>query len=1033
MPIVVDREGRIVRLSRSSAALLGRALDDARGRRLRDLLPSDAAACVHEALDAAERDGGSRTVEIALPLWGGAERTLALSVSALDGDEGHAPWFALHGVDISALITRQRGAMARLEALLEQAPDGIFVADLDGRYTDVNDAGCRLLGMSRDEIIGKTIVDLLPPEEAARLWESREHLLRGEIHVADWMLRRKDGRYVPVEVSAKILPDGRWQGLVRDISRRKALERALVETNDDLRRAQSVAKVGSWRIDTTRGGLVWSDETYRIFEIPRGTPLTYDDFLARVHPDDRAYVDASWSAARRRERPYDIEHRIIAGARVKWVRERADLEIDETGAVRRGFGVVVDTTEHHAAEEVREELLAVIDSERRMLRGMLDIAPLGIVFFELTGVLYVNRRAEELLGRRLSPTLGSAQVLGSILDLDGRPVPETELPSERALRNGETTIARELVIDRPDGTRVPVLASAAPLRDDDGRVVGGVGMFQDVSDKMRTAEARRLSEERLRVALQAAPATVFNQDLQLRFTWIQSARFRPEEVLGRTDHDLLAPADAARLTTLKRRVLETGVGTRAVVPVTDGAEVLFFDVSIEPLRDERGRIVGITCAGWDVTSQRRREEQQRLLARAGAIAVRSTPDVQGLLAHIGELVVRDLADWFFVDIVEEGQVRRTRVAHADPANAALAAELTEVLLDRERRHLMTDALHGRRSALWPEVAPSEVETFAQHEEHLRILRAIQIRSLITVPLEARGRLLGALALISSRPSRRYGDEELRVAEELARIVALAVDNAQLHRETQRAIAAREEILGIVAHDLRNPLTTVLLKAATLRRVVEPRAPESVRDLDAIQRAAQRMHRLIQDMLDVTRGERGLLAIQRAPVSAHDLVTEAVDTQREALARAGLLLGVGLTEALPDVWGDHDRLLQVFDNLIGNAIKFTARGGEVIVGAATDTHEVRFHVANSGESIPAEELPRLFDRFWQGRRGDRRGVGLGLSIVKAIVEAHGGRIWVESEPGEGCTFTFTVPIAAGADEGGDASAGAGAQADGRAQG
>ncbi|MBK9266477.1 MAG: PAS domain S-box protein [Polyangiaceae bacterium] len=198
-----------------------------------------------------------------------------------------------------------------MASLFEQAPDGIFIADIDGRYTDVNDAACRLLGYSREELIGKTILDLIPAKDVERLWRSKQRMLDGNVDIDEWTLRHKDGSDVAVEVSAKILPDGRWQGFVRDIRGRKQLERALRASHEDLARAQSVAKIGSWRLDVRRNELVWSDENYRIFGVPLGTPMTYEGFLDCVHPADR---DMSTSRGRPRWRG-SLRHRTPAPRR----------------------------------------------------------------------------------------------------------------------------------------------------------------------------------------------------------------------------------------------------------------------------------------------------------------------------------------------------------------------------------------------------------------------------------------------------------------------------------------------------------------------------------------------------------------------------------------------------------------------------------------------------------------------------------------------------------------------------------------------
>jgi len=171
-----------------------------------------------------------------------------------------------------------------------------------------------------------------------------------------------------------------------------------------------------------------------------------------------------------------------------------------------------------------------------------------------------------------------------------------------------------------------------------------------------------------------------------------------------------------------------------------------------------------------------------------------------------------------------------------------------------------------------------------------------------------------------------------------------------------------------------------------------------------------MSRLIRDLLDVTHMEAGGLSLESSRVTAQQIVADARETQTSSASSASLDLRVDFAEDLPDVWADRDRLLQIFENLVGNAVKFTKPGDQIIVGGAPREDEVLFWVSDTGRGIAAEDLPHVFDRFWQARKGERGGAGLGLAIVKGIVDAHGGDVWAESKSGSGSTFFFTIPTA-----------------------
>lgn len=233
---------------------------------------------------------------------------------------------------------------------------------------------------------------------------------------------------------------------------------------------------------------------------------------------------------------------------------------------------------------------------------------------------------------------------------------------------------------------------------------------------------------------------------------------------------------------------------------------------------------------------------------------------------------------------------------------------------------------------------------------------------------------------------------------------------EVEAELQRAVLDREHVLGIVAHDLRNPLSTIMMQASMLERPDGPERRDQTPRL-VIVRSAERMNRLIQDLLDVALIEAGKLKIERTPVSTIDLVRDAVDSQVALASSSGVELILEAPERAQDILGNRDRLLQVFDNLIGNAIKFTDKGGLITVRVLPKASEVMFAVADTGSGISREDIPRVFDRFWQAAtRAKRLGAGLGLPITRGIVEAHGGNIWVESELDRGSTFYFTIPTA-----------------------
>ncbi|MFL5613412.1 MAG: sensor histidine kinase [Gemmatimonadaceae bacterium] len=229
-----------------------------------------------------------------------------------------------------------------------------------------------------------------------------------------------------------------------------------------------------------------------------------------------------------------------------------------------------------------------------------------------------------------------------------------------------------------------------------------------------------------------------------------------------------------------------------------------------------------------------------------------------------------------------------------------------------------------------------------------------------------------------------------------------------YEEARQAVQAREQVLKIVSHDLRNPLHTIAMSTELL---LEGGGTEEQRkkQIAIVRRAGDRMNRLVKDLLDVAKLEAGKLAIQPRPTAVRPVLAEAEDMLRPIAADKSLRLETEVPDELPCVNADAGRLIQLLSNLVGNAVKFTPAGGRIVMRARSAGALVQLSVADTGPGIPAEQLPHIFGRFWQADPTDRRGIGLGLTISKAIVEAHGGRIWVESRVGEGTAFHFTLPV------------------------
>jgi PAS domain S-box-containing protein len=490
-----------------------------------------------------------------------------------------------------------------------------------------------------------------------------------------------------------------------------------------------------------------------------------------------------------------------------------------------------------------------------------------------------------------------------------------------------------------------------------------------------------------------------------------------EELLGRSFSTAAALPDGHHVLAHLQRCFQEKVPATSEItlrPGGPGARVVL--MISEPPRDRAGAAVACRTVFLDVSERQRSEGQLRLLADAGE-ALTSSLDHAKTLEATARLAVPALADLCVVDLLGEGdRVERPVVAFADAAKQrALAPKVKQLPPRAGRQTPQARVIESGQPVLLADAGDHLRERLAHADAHAHAdaLRAADVRSLMVVPLSAHGRTFGALTLAAAESGRRYDASDLALAQALANRAAAALVNARAHAKAQRAIAAREAVLALVSHDLRNPLSIILMQTAlALADATEKgRCDEFAKPFETIRRAAQRMSRLIQDLLDVVSIEAERFAVERSRQAVGPLLREALEASQTQAASKSLRLESDLSAgASLAVDCDRDRVLQVLANLLGNAIKFTPAGGAIRVRVEQFGHEARFSVADTGAGILASDLPHVFDRFWQAQKTARFGTGLGLSIAKGIVEAHGGRVWAESRVGAGSTFSFTLPLA-----------------------
>jgi PAS domain S-box-containing protein len=646
------------------------------------------------------------------------------------------------------------------------------------------------------------------------------------------------------------------------------------------------------------------------------------------------------------------------------------------------------TRRRHTLDQANAELQRLrLEAERSAAhtRDVLELAP--DAFFQANlDARYtdVNRAACRLLGYDRNELLGM-----TILDLiPAEDAARLEADRQEMLLPGATR-RNEWTLKRKDGTLVPVEVSANIL--EDGRWQAFV---RDISDARRSADERerllaaeqaarrqletaiaqlRESEARFRLTIDEAPIGMALVALDGTFARVnrvlcELTGYSAEELTKLKYQDITHPDDLATDVTLSQQL------ARGEIPryhlekryIRKDGSVVDVMLSGSILRGANNAPLCYIAQIEDITDRKRAERELR----------RSEAKFSGIVSIAADAIIS----------VDSNQRITVFNEGAEQIFGYSKQEMIGTYLERllPERHRMT---------------------------HRASFTAFQGGGAVARAMADRMEVHGLRKSGEEFPAEASISKVIVGSDTFFSVVLRDISyRKSVEQALERAVAARDVVLGIVAHDLRNPLSLITLTTRAMQR-----RPDDGPDrrhgeaTEAILRAARRMNQLIEDLLDVALIEAGRLRVECELLPAVDLAHDAVEMQRVLAEASGMTISLEVEPDVRTAWGDRRRLLQVFENLIGNAIKFTQPGGRIVVRAAVTDADVLFSVTDTGAGIAPDALPHVFDRFWQATARTRRlGAGLGLPITKGIVEAHGGRIWVESDVTRGTTFFFTIP-------------------------
>ena len=928
----------------------------------------------------------------------------------------------------------------RYRKLFESTLDACFYTDLDGTIYDANQATSSLLKSPAQSLLGRPLAHYIALENAdeirnalillkAQSWDSQQTL--------NVRLRTAEGEMRAVELRACVITSsvdgaaGVWWSccdVTERVQTEQALQRqaALIDLSPDgifVRRLQGTITFWSHGAELLYG---WTRQEALGHLVQELLHTHYPQPLAEIvqHLRERG----QWKG--------ELIHYAKDGRRIV-VESFWQAQFDVHGEVSELMESNVDITGRKQMEDTLRE------SEHRWATTLSSIGDAVIVSDTSGHITFMNAVAEALTGwtRQEAMARPAQEVFHIVNELTREPV---EAPIAKVLATGMTQgLANHTSLVRRDGSDLPIDDSGSPVRDEDGRLLGAVLVFRDITERRKVERSLRQNRDQLDAILQSVADGITAQRPDGRMLYANDAAARQigyasvQELLDAPPADLLARfeiydkagqrLDAQQLP--GRIALRTGRSAEATVRYlirASGEERWSIDKAV-PIFDEEGRPEMAVSIVQDITDRVRADQAlrgaltltQELYATSNAIGLADTPegllrvlvDTRYLKGTTDALITIYDHPWTAgsaipesVDILAAYTRPDLPQARFPVAGAHLPAPrmLIDELQLRTRPWLVGDVTRE------PRINPAERAGLA----------AYGICALAVFPLIANGVNFGVIAFYFDR-AQTLSSEDMRHVQGLVDQVAVATANQlalkqeqNARREAERANELRLRFLGMISHELRTPLTSIKGFATTMLADDVTWDPSQQRDfIQTINQEADKLTDMIEQLLDLSRIESGSLRIEPRPQSLSAIVAGA--RARWNTPQMQHTLEVALPDNLPLVRVDAERISQVFNNLVSNAIKYAPAGTRIRISAAPAGNMLRVSVSDEGPGISAEDRQHVFEAFRRGDDGHTRrtkGAGLGLAICKGIVESHGGSIWIEDQPEPGATITFTLPIA-----------------------
>ena len=413
----------------------------------------------------------------------------------------------------------------------------------------------------------------------------------------------------------------------------------------------------------------------------------------------------------------------------------------------------------------------------------------------------------------------------------------------------------------------------------------------------------------------------------------------------------------------------------------------------------------------DISKQKTNEENLKFLSEASRM-LSSTLDYKLTLDNIGKLAVPKIADWFAIDMLsDKGELQQVTLTHKDPAKIQWAREYrASNPPDMNRSTGVPQVIKTGKPVLFPHITKEMLKKFSKTEKEYKLALSIGITSAMIVPLFRSKKPIGAISLITTESKRNFNKKDLAMAQELSNRASVALENAKLYKLSQDAVSLRDTFISVASHELKTPVTSVKLFTQVLRKHSEVIGDAKAVDyLTKMENQLDKLTELIYDLLNVAKIQAGRMTFRKETFDFDTAVMEVISILQESITKHRLIVN-GQTQT--QITGDKERIGQVINNLISNAVKYSPKSNSINIELSKNNNDVILSVQDFGVGIHKSHLHKIFDRFYRVYSPTDKtypGLGLGLYISAEIIKRHDGKLWVESTPKKGSIFTFSLPI------------------------